>query len=246
MENSTSSSGRRVTRVRHELRVRQLTVARVEPVGPHAVAITLAGDELAGFTSLSFDDHVKVMLPTASGEPARRDYTPRHYDAARGELTIEFVLHGHGAASEWASAVKAGDPATIGGPRGSMIIPTDYAWHLLAGDASALPAIHRRLAELPAGARAIVLAEVADAADERRFETRADLQIQWVRNASQWLDALRALQLPAGEGFVWCAGEAATMARARDLLLNEKRHPLEAMRVSAYWKAGERGFHENL
>lgn len=245
MDTTPLPAQRRGTRVRHELRVRQLTVARVAPIGPSMVAVTFTGPELAGFTSLSFDDHVKLMLPTASGEPARRDYTPRHFDAARGELTIEFVLHGHGVAGEWARKVQPGQTATIGGPRGSMIIPTDYAWHLLAGDTSALPAIHRRLEELPSGARAIVIAEAAQA-DERRFESAASLQVQWVRNAGQWLAALQALELPPGEGFVWAAGEAGVMARARSLLLDEKRHPLEAMRVSAYWKAGEQAFHESL
>jgi NADPH-dependent ferric siderophore reductase len=249
METSSITRGpsqRRVTRVRHELRVRQLTVARVAALGASMVAITFTGDELAGFTSLSFDDHVKLMLPSPDGEPARRDYTPRHFDAERSELTIEFVLHGHGAASDWARQAQAGQTVTIGGPRGSMIIPTDCAWHVLAGDTSALPAMHRRLAELPPGARVFVIGEVADPGDERRFETQADVQVQWVRNADAWLAALRALELPPGEGFVWCAGEAATMARARDVLLNEKRHPLEAMRVSAYWKAGAPAFHESL
>jgi NADPH-dependent ferric siderophore reductase len=40
----------------------------------------------------------------------------------------------------------------IGGPRGSFIVPMDLDWHLLVGDATALPAIARRLSELPASA----------------------------------------------------------------------------------------------
>jgi NADPH-dependent ferric siderophore reductase len=57
---------------------------------------------------------------------------------------------------------------------------------------------------------------------------------------------LRALQLPEGEGFVWCAGEAAVMARIRDIFQQEKGVSKDAMRVSAYWKQGSESFHENL
>lgn len=246
MSLDTTRTERRVQRVRHELKLRRLEVTQVRSLGPGFVAVTLGGAELEGFTSMSFDDHVKLFLEGGPGEPVRRDYTPRHHDPARGELTLELFLHGHGAASDWARRVQPGDAVAVGGPRGSLIIPADYGWHLLAGDASALPAIHRRLEELPAGARAIVLVELAEAADERTFDTRAALQVRWLRDRGQWLQALRALDLPAGDGFVWAAGEARTMAAARELLLGDKRHPLEAMRVSAYWKAGLTAFHETL
>lgn len=56
-----------------------------------------------------------------------------------------------------------------------MIIPVDYDWHLLAGDASALPAIHRRLQELPATTRAIVLVQVDSDTDERPLQSAAAL-----------------------------------------------------------------------
>ena len=72
--------------------------------------------------------------------PATRDYTPL-YDAGRHELAYDFFIHDGGIASSWALAAKTGDKLVIGGPRGSMIVPLDYAWHLFAGDATAAPAI---------------------------------------------------------------------------------------------------------
>lgn len=246
MEEPMSSTSRRVERVRFEPRRRALQVAAVERIGDGFVAVTFAGQDLEDFTSLSFDDHVKFMLPAADGERVMRDYTPRRFDAARHTLTIEFALHGAGPAADWARQAAPGQHAMVGGPRGSMIVPTDYDWHLLAGDDSALPAIARRLEELPVGKHAIVLVQVNSAADERSFDTRADVQVQWVRSSEAWLAALRALKLPAGEGFAWCAGEAGTMAQARDILLLEHGHPREAMRVAAYWKPGAADFHERL
>ncbi|MGY4827493.1 siderophore-interacting protein [Sphaerotilaceae bacterium SBD11-9] len=238
---------RRVTRVQHELKRRELTVARVTPLSPHILSITFHGDSLADFVSASFDDHVKLMLPSADGaEPVRRDYTPRHHDAAARELTIEFDLHSTGPAARWAAQAAPGQQATIGGPRGSFIVPLDYDWHLLAGDETALPAIARRLEELPAGARAIVVLQVTDPADRRALASPANVTLHWVADSRTLVDTVRALDLPAGEGYAWCAGEAATMATLRRVLVDEKGHDRHAIRAAAYWRRGASAHHENL
>jgi NADPH-dependent ferric siderophore reductase len=239
-----SSPARRVQRVRHELVRRDVVVRRIEALGPGFASITFGGESLAGFTSLSFDDHVKFMFAGADGEWVRRDYTPRRFDAAARELTLEFALHGDGAACRWAQQAQVGQTATIGGPRGSMIIDPAHDWHLLVGDETALPAISRRLEELPGGTQALVLAQVNAAADRRPLASAAALQVQWAATPEELLAALRALQLPAGEGFAWGGGEASLMTRARALLA--ERLPREALRFSAYWKQGASDFHENL
>lgn len=237
---------RRIERVRFEIRRRELVVARVERPTPGFAAITLAGSALEGFQSLSFDDHVKLMLPQPDGTVVMRDITPRAFDAARRELRLEIALHGHGPASRWAAQAAPGQPVVIGGPRGSMIIPTDHDWHLLAGDASALPAILRRLDELPAGCVAQVLVQVDDAADERALRSAATVRAHWVRSPAQWLQQLRDADWPAGDGFAWLAGEARVVAQARQIVLDERQHPREAMRAAAYWKQGAEAFHERL
>lgn len=247
MNAELSAPARRVQRVRHELHRRDVEVVRVEPLGPHFVSITFHAESLAGFRSDSFDDHVKFMIDGPSPEePVRRDYTPRRFDAARRELTIEFALHGDGPAADWARQAKVGQRAIIGGPRGSMIVPMDYDWHLLVGDDSALPAISRRLEELPAGTRAIVIALAGDESDRREFTSAAALDVQWVDSGEAMVQALRNLALPEGEGYAWCAGEAAVMAQLRNVLLAEKQHPKEAMKVAVYWKPGASDFHETL
>lgn len=234
-----------VQRVRHELVRRELTVDSVTPLGEHFVSITFTGDALANFVSLGFDDHVKFMLEAGAGETVRRDYTPRHYDAQSRKLTIEFALHGHGAASDWARQAVPGQAAVIGGPKGSMIVPPDFDWHLLVADAAGLPAIRRRLEELPAGTRAIVVA-LAGAGDRILPDSQAQLEVHWVDDADALVAAVRAVALPAGEGYAWGGGEAAMMRRVRDVLVDEKKLPKEAMRVSAYWKQGAADFHEDI
>jgi NADPH-dependent ferric siderophore reductase len=242
-----NTPARRVQRVRHELRRRRLAVTRVESISPGMRRVTLAGDDLAGFVSASFDDHVKLFFDAADGAaPEARDYTPRRHDAAAGELDIEFALHGDGPAAAWARRAQPGDELTVGGPRGSFIVPLDYDWHLLVGDETALPAIARRLEELPAGARAIVRLAVAPP-DRRPLASVARLDLQWLDDAPGALPAaVQALALPGGEGYAWCAGEAVAMTAVRRLLVDRHGLGSPSIRAAAYWKRGASAHHENL
>lgn len=235
-----------IRRVRHELVRRDVRVVRSERLSPGLQAVTFGGAALAGFTSLSFDDHVKFIFTDAAGQEQRRDYTPRHFDAARHELTLVFALHDGGAASDWAQRAQVGDAAVIGGPRGSMVIPDHLDWYLLIGDATALPAIARRLDELPATARTVVLLQTGDAQDQHLLPARAGLTQQWCPDATSLIGAARRVALPEGRGFGWCAGEAGTMAQLRDVLIAEHGLARTHVKVSAYWKPGASDFHEDL
>ncbi len=233
-----------IERVRHDLKLREVTVARINRVSPGFASITFQGEALADFTSLSFDDHVKFMFNDANGEQVRRDYTPRRIDTGAREIDIEFALHGHGGAAEWARNATIGQRAVIGGPRGSMILPLAMDWHLLIGDDSALPAVTRRLEELPAGARVDAVLLVG-AADRRAFATRADARVHWVDSDDALLQVLKNLPLQPGAGLAWGGGEAALMARVRQVLV-ETGMPRQAAKVSAYWKRGVADHHERL
>ena len=233
-----------IERVRHDLKLREVTVARINRVSPGFASITFQGEALADFTSLSFDDHVKFMFNDADGEQVRRDYTPRRVDTDAREIDIEFALHGHGGAAEWARNATIGQRAIIGGPRGSMILPLAMDWHLLIGDDSALPAVTRRLEELPADARVDAVLLVG-AADRRTLVTRANARIHWVDSDDALLQVLKDLPLQAGAGLAWGGGEAALMVRVRELLI-AKGLPRQAAKVSAYWKHGVADHHERL
>jgi NADPH-dependent ferric siderophore reductase len=244
-------------RVRHETRRRQLEVKQVDKVAAHMIRVALGGD-LDGFTSLGFDDHVKLFFPDESIGPGAepqtiaRDYTPRLYDAKRNVLEIDFAIHDAGPATRWAEQASVGDALTIGGPRGSFIIPTNYDWHLLIGDETALPAIARRLTELPAGTRVAAVLEVADPSARMNFDTEAELHAVWrYRSESPYrgaalLQAVRETYLPEGEGYVWAAGESATMRAVRYHLCTERGVDKSRIRAASYWKQGAEAVHENL
>ena len=259
-------------RVRHTLRFRELTVHQVQRVTPHLVRITLGGDALEGFTSPGFDDHVKLFFPDeATGaltlptvgpdgpiwpegrKPTMRDYTPRHFDATTQTLQIDFALHEAGPATRWAEQAAVGQRLGVGGPRGSFIVPTAFDWHLLIGDDTALPAIARRLVELPTGAHALVLAEVDSAADQVELPSAADVDITWVhRNDARpaagtppLLAALHAARLPTGAFHAWIGCESAHAKALRAHLIDECRAHPKWIRASGYWRAGTAATHDS-
>ncbi|NYI07881.1 siderophore-interacting protein [Allostreptomyces psammosilenae] len=260
-------SSDRVTRTTYPLRFRRLRVARVTPLTPAMVRVTFTGDDLHDFQTLGFDDHLKVIVPPPGSDkpalpeivdgrpsfpggarPEMRDYTPRRFDPATRELDIDFVLHGDGPVATWAAQAAPGQTIVTGGPRGSKLVADDFDWYLLVGDETCLPAISRRLEELPAGARAVAVVEVADAAEEQRVETAADVRLLWLHRDGRPAgtttllpDAVRALDFPAGEFHAFVGGEAGTVRQVRRHLVEERGLPKEHLNASGYWKLGVRG-----
>jgi NADPH-dependent ferric siderophore reductase len=244
-------------RVRHQPRRRNLEVKQVEKISAHMVRVTLGGD-IEGFASLGFDDHVKLFFPTGkvgdNGEPEfeSRDYTPRRYDPQAKTLDVEFVLHDAGPATRWAEQAKAGQNLQIGGPRGSFVIPTTFDWHLLIGDDTGLPAIARRLEELPAGTRAVVLVEVDSAADQVALPSAADVSVTWAyRDGAEagttdvLARALASLSLSNGDYYAWVACESLTAKALRAQLIADHGANPKWMRAAGYWRQGAVAVHEN-
>jgi NADPH-dependent ferric siderophore reductase len=265
-----------VHRVRHPLKFRLLQVKQVRALTPHLIRVTLTGDDLHDFVSASFDDHIKVFFPEPGADkptlpqagpdgpifpegkrPTARDFTPRRFDRNARELDIEFAMHEAGPAANWAAQAKVGQYLGVGGPRGSLVIPTGFDWHLLIGDDTALPAVARRLEELPAGTRAAAVIEVADPSACIEFTTQAELHLVWCyrSDANQQngtrgealLHAVRDTYLPKnGEGYVWAAGEAATIRAVRQHLCDERGVDKARIRAASYWKQGAVAVHETL
>lgn len=264
MAPDTHTQARTVQRHRFDTKRRELTVTGREMLGPYMLRLTLTGD-LDGFQSLGFDDHVKLFFPDPAtgllespegGKPLARDYTPRRFDVGAGTLVLDFALHGvpdgqAGPATRWAFAARPGDRLVIGGPRGSAVLPLDFALHLLIGDDTALPAIGRRLEELPEGSRALVFAEVDSPADRLAFTTRADATIHWLfrdpaHGGHDLLSAVSGLRLPDRDVLAWVAGEAKQARLIREELLT--RHALDPqwVKASGYWLRGEAGAHTRI
>lgn len=243
-----------IHRVTHEIKRRRLDVLRVVDITPRMRRITLGGPELAGFISLGSDDHIKLLFPQNAAEqaalesptfsikgdgpqPAMRDYTPRRYDLASGELDIDFVLHGDGPASTWADQAKVGQHLYIGGPRGSMIVPDMFDSYLLIGDETALPAIGRRLEELPAGRKVLAVIEIENAAEQQTLHSDADVEVKWVvRGQDDLLQTVQNLTMPGGTLYSFVATETKLSRQVRRVLLDTHKVNEEFLKAVGYWQ----------
>lgn len=252
-----------ITRVRHELRLRRTTVAQVEEIAPKMKRITLTSDELRGFTSLGFDDHVKLFFPGSegelnlsppgtegTGERIMRDFTPRRFDDESGELVVDFFIHDDGPATSWATNAKPGSVLGVGGPRGSSVISVEgIDSHLLMGDETALPAIARRLEELPSDTNALVVVEV-EPGFELPLSSRAKVDVIWVPRApadgnpgESLIAALWELPLITERCFAWAATETQAVRAIRRYLTEERGFDKRWVKAAGYWQRGAVGTH---
>lgn len=245
-------------RVRNELRFRELTVKRVERIGAAFQRVVLGGEALEGFSSRGFDDHTKLFFPQAGTtlmpptvgdegivwadgvRPQARDYTPL-YNAERHELAYDFFIHDGGVASRWAMEAKVGDTLLIGGPRGSLVVPEDYAWQLYVCDETGMPALRRRLealSQLPQFPQVTALVMVRDIADKAYLDGFAGGNIEWFSQNDHAAVAARLAQLtvPESDYFIWFTGEGKVVKNLVDGFVTEAIDP-QLVRSSAYWHA---------
>lgn len=241
-----------------------VTVTATARLTERMVRVTLASDELAEFAYDGPDQLVRLFLPN-NGEsppvlpvtadwwpemcampedvrPVLRNYTVRRFDRARRELDIDFVLHGHGEhsgpGSAWAATAAPGDKVGVLSDGADYTPPADTEWQLIVGDEAAVPAVAAILEDLRSPA--VVLLEVADAADELPL---AHPGVTWLHRGDAArgdavLAALRAADLPTGAPYAWVAGESALATGVRRHLVNDRGIAKDRIYFCGYWRAG--------
>ena len=242
---SENSNAPTLERVHHELKRRDLEVKSVERLTPSMIRVILIGADLADFTSLAADDHMKLFVPDASGMMVMRDYTPRAYDNEARTLTVDFAVHDAGPATAWALSAKPGDRLQVGGPRGSAVLKGDIARYVLIADETGLPALGRWVEALGADVEVEAFAAVPGAEDEQDFQTDAKLTMHWIHRSGKeaarpepFLNAVKTVS--CGEGtYIWIAAEARVAKAIRSFFLEERKHPLQWMKAAGYWVHGQ-------
>lgn len=255
----TEKTGRAPRRVRNELRFRPVEVIAKTFVANSFYRIEFGGEALAGFNSAGFDDHVKVFFPDpATGElylpqvteegivwkdgirPLARDYTPLYFNAQKNRLTLDFYLHESGVASDWAVTAHPGDRLAIGGPRGSLIVPEDYAFQLYVCDETGLPAFKRRLTSL--GDRPVRLYAFVDAAQGKAYlGDPPNVEIVWLGSGKMQAGVgsliadLDKVALPTDDYYIWLTGEGAAVKQLSDYFIGKRERDADFVRAVAYW-----------
>jgi NADPH-dependent ferric siderophore reductase len=246
-------------------RFRSVSVRAVVPLSPRLLRITLAGADLRGFTVGEPAASVRLLLPASASEPlvvptwngnefllpggrrpTIRTFTPRRVDAVSGEIDLDAVIHGDGAASRWAEHAEPGAPAAISGPGRGYAIESDAPAFLLAGDETAIAAISQLLEALPPDAPTQVHVEAGRPDARLALPAHPRATVEWHDLApgappgDALVAAVRAAPLVPGAR-VWVAGEAASVQRIRRYLFDELAKPRAETTVRGYWKHGRAG-----
>ncbi|MFE4519159.1 siderophore-interacting protein [Kitasatospora sp. NPDC056783] len=246
-------------------RAREARVLRTERITPHMVRLVLGGAGLDDFDAGEFTDHYIKVLFAPEGVsypepfdmarireefapeqwPLTRAYTVRAWDPTLREMTVDFVVHGdEGLAGPWAARARPGETVRFLGPGGGYAPDPNADWHLLAGDESALPAIAAALERMPADAVVHAFVEVADAAEEQKIVSPAGVEVSWLHRGTRpvgeaLVEAVGALEFPAGTASAFVHGEAGFVKELRRLLRLEHGIPRELLSISGYWRFGQ-------
>lgn len=247
---------------------REMRVVAAFDVTRHMRRVVLAGERLDRFAEGGL--HVRLLFPPkgralvwprlgGDGCPVWPDgadavtarvYTLRHVDLEAGEVFIDIFRHDGDATpgSDFALTARPGDRVGMTGPGGGGV-PAASAL-LLLGDETALPAIARILAALPASATARAVIEVGGTEDRQPMPSAASVSLEWMyRGAGQpggtgrladVLDRLAPEDL-APDTFVWAGCEFEDFRRMRRRLRSDWKLPRDRHLVVAYWRKGAAG-----
>ena len=185
----------------------------------------------------------RVIWPVGSHGVNLRSYTARRQDPDRGELDIDFVLHGDGPAAGWAAAARPG--AVLGVAGGAPLGHRPAEVLLLAADETAVPAVARILETADPATRGTALLEVSDPAEEQALPAPPGVEVRWLHRGATppgestlLVDAVSALPRPPGDVFAWVGAESATVRAVRTDLRGRWGLTRAEHHAIGYWRRG--------
>jgi len=192
-----------------------------------------------------FREDGRIAWPEGQDELLVRVYTIRAIDIERGEIWIDFLQHPMPGIStpgaDFARDARIGDRAALLGPGGGCLPSAQTI--VLIGDESALPAIARIAAEVPAGTQMRAIIEIENEAEEQPLPTHGTLEVSWLHRCHypDRQDRLLLSQATAAiasideETFVWAACEKNDIRAIRSVLKG-RLHDHRKMYVAWYWE----------
>ncbi|MES2666232.1 MAG: siderophore-interacting protein [Pseudomonadota bacterium] len=179
--------------------------------------------------------------PGGIGAWHRPVYTVRSI-AQDGDSTIvsfDIFLHDGGRVTRWSDHLQHGAEVGIMGPSGGDLLTSAAAtpWFGLFGDETALPAIARLLATLPASAIGQAVIAIPQTADRQQLAHPPGITLTWAIRGSTapLIDMLQAATPPARDRFIFFAASSSETAQARDVIRAKGLDRAE-FRAQSYWK----------
>jgi NADPH-dependent ferric siderophore reductase len=116
-------------------------------------------------------------------------------------------------------------------------VPDIFDSYLLIGDETAIPAIARRLDELPAGRKVLAVIEIANAAERQPLHSAAEVEVIWVvRGQDDLLETVQNLTLPGGSLYSFVATESKLSRQLRRVLLDTHNINEAFLKAVGYWQ----------
>ena len=238
------------------------TVAEIGDVGPRLRRLVLDVPQLAGLhLPGGGDEAVGVYFPVpgqsspppmecrdgvwdhyGAERPEGRNYTVRHRGPGPDQLTVDFVMHPRGVASDWVRRAGIGDRVLLDHARSWYRPEPTSRWQLLIADLAGLPALARILDELPPEVEASVIVEVAEGSDLDYLPVRPDVPVVSTIGTGNGHAPSRLTELavahthPAGRGYCWFAGEAQATREVRKHLRREYSWETAQYDIVGYWR----------
>jgi NADPH-dependent ferric siderophore reductase len=219
------------------------TPAAVAAAGPTlSLLVPAVGDPSPRWPTVARDG--RIVWPLGAHGVSLRSYTARRQDPERGEVEIDFVLHGDGPAATWAATAAPG--AVLGVAGAGALGERPAGTLLLAGDETALPAIHRILGTVPPATRGVVLVEVAGPAEEQLLPAPPGMTVRWLhRNGTApgestlLTDAVATLdRLDGDDVFAWVGAESGAVRAIRSDLRGRWGLGRSQHHAIGYWRRG--------
>lgn len=240
----------------------EVTVVSAHDVTPRMRRLILACDDVTPF--VGGDMHVQLLVPPANRTPVwpgiqengriawptgddallARVYTVRAVDEEHSQLWIDVLQHPmpgvETPGADFARDAWAGQKLALLGPGGGDLPTADTLF--LAGDETALPAIARIAAEVPAATRMKAVIEVENAAEEQLLPTRGSIEVRWLHRSTYGASAqgvlaaaiCDALKHVEPQTFIWVACEKADVRTIRKFLAPKQRDRKQQY-LAWYW-----------
>lgn len=239
-------------------RVHRAGVLAVTRVGTAMVRVTLGGTDMADYPTTGVgDEWIRIFFPDSPAEPVRlpelqgrgwvydegvepsemRTYTVRAWRA--GEIDVDFVVHGDGVATTWATTVETGGEVGLTPPVGVYDRPPEATRQVLFCDEPGLPAALRIIETAPAAVSSVLVCEVR-AEGYGIVPSRDDVECIWLPGSGNGVaesripDVLSDMEI-TGQDAVWAATETRTSRAVRKILRRDKGLARGAATTMGYW-----------
>jgi NADPH-dependent ferric siderophore reductase len=241
----------------------EVSVVSAFDVTPRMRRLVLACKDVRPF--IGGDMHVRVLVPPAGRAPVWpgiqedgriawptgedtllvRVYTIRAVDEEQSQLWIDVLQHPvpgiDTPGADFARDAHPGQRLALMGPGGGDLPTAEMLF--LAGDETALPAIARIAAEVPAGTKMKVIIEVEDEAEQQPLPSQGLIEIEWLHRATYQAGAkgvlakaiCDALEEVDAQTFIWVACEKADVRAVRKFLAPKNRDRKQQY-LAWYWE----------